>query len=120
MPAIERRNFSEPDETRTPEKTLVEFLELESVKAARLTLQPGWSWSGCVKPVVGGSSCQQRHIGVCVSGSMKVTHDDGTEVIIAPGDADTIEPGHDGVVLGDEICVMYEFDSKAAETYATR
>ena len=119
MAGIESKNFSEADETRTPEKTLVEFVDLQTVKAAKLTLQPGWSWSGCVKPVVGGDSCQQNHIGVCVSGSMRVTHDDGTEVVIKPGDAYSIKPGHDGTVLGDEVCVMYEFDQKAAETYAT-
>ncbi len=120
MAGIESKNFSNPDETRTPDKTLVEFLNLEVVKVAKLTVQPGWSWSECIKPVVGGDSCQQNHIGVCVSGSMRVTHDDGTEAVIRPGDAYHIKPGHDGVVLGDEICVMYEFDPKAAETYATR
>ena len=50
---------------------------------------------------------------------MKVTHEDGSEVILKPGDAYTIEPGHDGVVLGDDVCEMYEFDARAAETYAT-
>ncbi len=119
MAGIESKNFTEPDETRTPDKTRVDFVDLPTVKVARLTFQPGWQWSECIKPVVGGESCQQRHVGVCISGSMKVTHEDGSEVTLKPGDAYTIEPGHDGVVLGDEVCVMYEFDARAAETYAT-
>ena len=119
MAGIESKNFANADETRKPDKTLVEFVDLPSVKAAKLTLQPGWSWSGCIQPAVGGDSCQQNHIGVCISGSMKVTHDDGTEVVIGPGDAYNIKPGHDGEVLGDDVCVMYEFDPKAAGTFAT-
>ena len=119
MTGIEHKNFSNPDETRAPQKTLVEFVNLQAVKAAKLTFQPGWRWSECVQPVVGGESCQQNHIGVCVSGSMRVTHIDGTEVIIKPGDAYNIKPGHDGEVIGDQECVMYEFDAAAAATYAT-
>ena len=49
---------------------------------------------------------------------MHVRHDDGTELEIVPGDAYVIEPGHDAWVVGDETVVGYEFDSKAAETFA--
>ena len=35
------------------------------------------------------------------------------------GDAYVIEPGHDAWVVGSEVFVGYEFDSKAAETYAS-
>ena len=36
-----------------------------------------------------------------------------------PGDTYVIEPGHDARVVGDESFVGYEFDSRAADTYAT-
>ena len=49
---------------------------------------------------------------------MHVRHDDGTEIEIGPGDAYVIEPGHDAWVIGSEAVVGYEFDSKAAETFA--
>jgi uncharacterized cupin superfamily protein len=52
------------------------------------------------------------------AGQMHVRHDDGTEIEIGPGDAYVIEPGHDAWVIGSEAVVGYEFDSKAAETYA--
>jgi hypothetical protein len=39
-----------------------------------------------------------------------VSHGDGTELDLGPGDAYVIEPGHDGWVLGDEPLVSYEFD----------
>jgi uncharacterized cupin superfamily protein len=52
------------------------------------------------------------------AGQMHVRHDDGTEIEIGPGDAYVIEPGHDAWVIGSEPVVGYEFDSKAAETFA--
>ena len=65
-----------------------------------------------------GSVCQVHHEGIVATGRMHVRHDDGTEIEIGPGDAYEIEPGHDAWVLGSEVFVGYEFDSKAAETFA--
>lgn len=47
-----------------------------------------------------------------------MTHDDGTEVELGPGDAYVIEPGHDAQVLGEETFVGFEFESRSAEEYA--
>ena len=85
---------------------------------ARLTAQPGWKWSECIKPVVGGDSCQAHHVGVIVSGTMHVVHNDGTEGDITAGDGYVIEPGHDAWVVGNAPVLAYEFDSKTAETFA--
>ena len=83
-----------------------------------MTLQPGWRWSECIKPVVGGDSGQLHHVGYLQSGRMHVTHDDGSESEIEAGKAYVIEPGHDAWVVGDEPVVAFEFESKAAEEYA--
>jgi len=72
MSVIRKKSFSAPDETRTPDKTNVAVVDLGSVKVAQLPVQSGWSRSNCVKPVVGGESCQVHHAGTCVSGQMKV------------------------------------------------
>jgi hypothetical protein len=112
------KSFDAPDESRTPDKTKVDVVDLGSAKAARLTAQPGWKWSDCIKPVVGGESCQARHVGTVASGRLHVTHNDGSDVEVGPGDAYVIEPGHDAWVLGSEPFVAYEFESKSAETYA--
>ena len=74
--------------------------------AARLRLEPGWRWSDCVKPVVGGERCQAHHVGLLQSGTMQVVHDDGTEQEIRAGQAYVIEPGHDAWVVGDEPVVL--------------
>lgn len=118
MVGIVKKSFESPDERRTPDRTDMAVVDLGSVKAARMTLQPGWRWSECIKPVVGTESCQVHHEGMLVSGHMVVRHDDGTEIEIGPGDAYVIEPGHDAWVVGSEAVVGYEFDSKAAETFA--
>jgi len=118
MAKMSAKSFDSPDETRTPEKTKMEVVDLGSVKAARLTAQPGWRWSDCIKPVVGGDSCQTRHVGAVASGALHLKHDDGSELEIGPGDAYIIEPGHDAWVVGDAPFVAYEFDSGTAGTYA--
>jgi mannose-6-phosphate isomerase-like protein (cupin superfamily) len=118
MAGLTTKSFGSADEVRTPDKTRVEVVDLGSVKAARLTVQPGWRWSECIKPVVGGDSCQAHHVGVIVSGTMHVVHNDGTEGDARPGDAYIIEPGHDAWVVGDEPVVSFEFDSSTAQTFA--
>ena len=119
MAGVVKKGFASADEVRTPDKTRLEILDLGGgFKAARMTAQPGWKWSECIKPVVGTESCQAHHVGTVVAGSMHVVHDDGTEGDIDAGQAYTIEPGHDAWVVGDTEFVGYEFDTSAAASYA--
>lgn len=112
------KSFDEPDETRTPDKTEVQVVRLGQVQAARFTMQPGWRWSECVKPVAGTASCQARHVGAVVAGRLHVVQDDGTEAEVGPGEAYVIDPGHDAWVVGEDTFVGYEFESQTAATYA--
>ncbi len=118
MAGVQQLNFDSPDETRTPPKTRVDVVRTGSAVAARLAFEPGWRWSECVKPVVGTEKCQVHHIGFIQSGTMHVVHDDGVELDLGPGSAYEIQPGHDAWIVGDESCIAYEFESKAAEEYA--
>ena len=118
MAGVHKFDFDEPDETRTPDKTRVEVVRTGEATAARLVFEPGWKWSACVKPVAGTDRCQVHHVGFAQSGTMHVVHEDGTEIEIEPGTAYEILPGHDAWVVGDERCVMFEFESRAAEQYA--
>ncbi|GAA4901248.1 hypothetical protein EV188_109184 [Actinomycetospora succinea] len=118
MPAIEHRNMGAPDETRSPEKTTLEVVQLGDATVARLTLQPGWRWSECIRPVVGGESCQAAHLGYVVSGCIHVAADDGTEADIVAGETYRLTPGHDAWVVGDQPVIGLEFETKTAETYA--
>jgi len=118
MAGITSKNFSAPDDTRTPDKTTVETVGLGGVRAARLTMEPGWRWSQCIKPVVGTDTCQARHIGAVVSGRLHVSHVDGTESDLGPGDAYVLEPGHDAWVTGNEPFIAHEFEGTTAASYA--
>jgi mannose-6-phosphate isomerase-like protein (cupin superfamily) len=118
MAGISSKSFESPDESRAPDKTRVAVVDLGSVKAARMTLEPGWRWSECIKPIAGTDSCQVHHVGTVASGRLHVEHEDGTAVELGPGDAYVIEPGHDAWVIGNEPVVAYEFESNAAATFA--
>jgi hypothetical protein len=115
---MESKSFDSPDETRAPEKTKLEVVNIGNTTAGRATFQPGWKWSECIKPVVGTDSCQARHVGAVLSGRLHVAHEDGSEGEIGPGDAYVIEPGHDAWVVGDEPYVAFEFESKTASEFA--
>jgi mannose-6-phosphate isomerase-like protein (cupin superfamily) len=119
MGGLVSKSFDKPDESRTPEKTTMDVVDLGGAKAARLTLQPGWRWSECIKPLAGTDSCQSRHFGAVASGRMHVVHDDGSEMDVEPGGAYVIEPGHDAWVVGDEPFVGFEFEASSAANYAT-
>lgn len=118
MASIETRSMDRPDESRTPDKTTVGVVHLGGASVARMTLQPGWRWSECIQPVVGGDSCQAAHLGYVVSGRLHIAADDGAETDLNPGDSYRLEPGHDAWVIGEEPFTALEFESKTADTYA--
>lgn len=113
MAGIESRSFDTPDETRTPDKSRIEVVNLGDTEVGRFTFSPGWRWSECIKPVVGTESCQVDHVGVAVSGRITVMHNDGTKASLSAGVAYRIRPGHDAWVEGDDDFVGYEFKSAA-------
>lgn len=118
MAGITMGDFEAADEVRTPDRTRMEIVDLGPVKAARVTFQPGWRWSECIKPVAGTDSCQAHHVGFIASGTLHVVHEGGDEGDATAGNVYVIEPGHDAWVVGDEPVVAYEFDSSAARSYA--
>ena len=113
---FEVRSHSEPDEARKPDKTLVEIVRLQGFTLGRLSFEPGWRWSTCVKAVAKTESCQVSHVGYVVSGSITVQLNDGTKKNLKAGDAYTIPPGHDAWVEGKERFVGIEVMS--ADQYA--
>ena len=113
MAGLEHRDFSAPDETRTPDKTTVALVNVAGGQIGRYTFQPGWRWSECIKPVAGTDSCQVEHIGYAVSGTLHVKHDDGNEGDVVAGQVYRIAPGHDAWNNGNEPAVFVEFQGAA-------
>ncbi|MGB8020353.1 MAG: cupin domain-containing protein [Candidatus Nanopelagicales bacterium] len=109
MPLVDKHSIASPNESRS----FVAHGHMDVVTIGDFTLgrgvfEPGWRWSVDVKPIAGTGSCMARHTGFCLSGSMTIRSDDGTEVTIEAGDVMLIEPGHDAWTVGDEPCVLLD------------
>src|ERR1051326_1073983 len=115
MPRLQRKSFASPDQVRQFATGRCDIVSLDEHSVGRFMFQPGWRWSKDVAPIAGTSSCQFRHLGYTISGSLHVRMEDGTTLVIGPGEAYEIPPGHDAWVVGDEAWCSIEFAS--AHTY---
>lgn len=120
MPGPIRKSFDSPEETRPFEggKGQLQLVNVEGGAVGRATFEAGWRWSEHVKPIAKTDSCQAAHMGYFISGRMKVVMDDGEEIEYGPGDFGIIPPGHDAWTVGDEACVVVDWQGFA--DYAKR
>ena len=81
---------------------------LASVAVGRGEYLPGWRWSEHAGTQTGQSS--KAHIGYVIKGQMLIRGADGGEVLVGPGDAFEAPPGHDAWVVGDEACIVLDFE----------
>jgi len=110
MAGLEIKNVSSPDETRSfADKGQGGIFDISGHSVMYGTFEPGWRWSEHVKPAAGTDKCEATHLMYCVSGRMKIQHNDGSEGEIGPGDIAAIEPGHDAWVVGEEPFVSVDF-----------
>jgi class 3 adenylate cyclase len=114
VPRLQRKSFAVPDQVRTFPNGRMDVVSLGEWAVGRFLLQPGWRWSRDVAPITGTSSCQHRHVGYTIGGMLHVRTDDGTTLVIGPGEAYEIPPGHDAWVVGDEPWDSVEFTSANA------
>jgi quercetin dioxygenase-like cupin family protein len=117
---LQRMSLDSPEEVRPFEedKGKLELVNLASGPVGRATFQPGWQWSKHIKPIAKTDSCQAAHVGYFISGRMKVVMDDGTEDEFGPGDLMICPPGHDAWIVGDDACVVIDWQGFA--DYAKR
>lgn len=109
MTILEKCAIDHPSETRQfVAHGHMDVVTLDGFTLGRAVFEPGWRWSQDVKPLAGTESCQARHTGMCLSGTMTVRGDDGTELTLSAGDVFVIEPGHDAWTVGDEPCVLVD------------
>lgn len=117
MSKIERKRFTQPDETRAfVDKGRLEVLTFGGGVVGRAVLEPGFRWSQHVKPIAGTERCEASHLTLIVSGRLHVVMENGEELDLQAGDVAFIPPGHDSWVVGNEPCVALDF--KAAEDFA--
>jgi mannose-6-phosphate isomerase-like protein (cupin superfamily) len=110
---LEVKSHNSPDETRRPDKTVLDIVTVGDYTIGRATFEPGWTWANSIKPVVQTDSCQLNHVGFCLAGTLEVEADDGKKISISKGDSYTIPPGHNAWVVGDETFSAVEFLSAA-------
>jgi hypothetical protein len=113
---MQKKSLSRPEDTRVFEKGRVELVSIGEVTFGRATLQPGWRWSTCVKPLVQTESCEVSHLQYHISGRLRVRMDDGSEEEFGPGDVSLLPPGHDAWVVGQEPVVVV--DTSGLRDYA--
>jgi len=115
MTGLVRMSLDAPEEVRPFEGGTgqLELVNMEEGGVGRATFLPGWRWSEHVKPIAKTDSCQASHMGYFVSGRMKVVSDDGDEMEYGPGDFAIMAPGHDAWVVGDEPCVVIDWQGFA-------
>jgi len=120
MAGLVRKSLDAPEETRPFEegKGKLELVNLDGGAVGRATFEPGWQWSRHVKPIAGTDSCQAAHMGYVIAGRMKIVMDDGQEMEFGPGDFMISPPGHDARTVGDEPCVVIDWQGVA--DYAKR
>jgi ethanolamine utilization protein EutQ (cupin superfamily) len=105
---MQKKTLAQPDEQRSFSKGRVELVTVNDVTFGRATLQPGWRWSTCVKPLAQTHSCEASHLQYHISGRLHVLMDDGSEMEFGPGDVGHIPPGHDAWVVGNEPVVAVD------------
>jgi quercetin dioxygenase-like cupin family protein len=111
MAGLVRKSLDTPEETRPFEdgKGKMDLVNLDSGAVGRGTFEPGWQWSKHVKPIAKTESCQASHMGFVVSGRMNIVMDDGEQAEFGPGDFMSCPPGHDAWTVGDEACVVVDW-----------
>lgn len=115
MAGLVRMSLDSPEETRPFEAGMgkLELVNTSAGGVGRATFEPGWQWSKHVKPIAKTDSCQAAHVGYFISGRMKIVMDDGEEMEFGPGDFITCAPGHDAWIVGDEQCVVVDWQGFA-------
>ena len=120
MAGLIQKNLDKAEEVRPFEEGSgrLELVNLDAGPVGRATFEPGWQWSKHVKPIAGTASCQAAHTGYFISGRMTIVMDDGEEAEFGPGDFMVCPPGHDAWIVGDEACVVIDWQGSA--DYAKR
>lgn len=115
MAGVQVKRFDEPDDTWDfGEAGRSNIVALEGVTVVRSRLEPGWSWLRDIKPGAPDlDSCPLHHREYVVSGRMRYeVAATGEAVEAGPGSYLDIGPGHLASVVGDDACVVVDFDEQ--------
>jgi mannose-6-phosphate isomerase-like protein (cupin superfamily) len=100
------KSFDKPDDHVAKGGVEIDVLQVGDMKVKRATYPSGWKFS----THMGAPKCQDTHVGYTVSGRLIAELSDGTRIEAGPGSVFVIPAGHDAWVVGDEPCVIVQFD----------
>ena len=116
MPGPYRKSLDAPDESADYGGSVENVVSIGDFTVGRIVQLPGFSWRTHIQPLVGGEWCRARHVGMILSGHMRVLLKDGTTIDLRANDVFDIPPGHEAWVEGDEPCVEVDWSGLEAWT----
>jgi hypothetical protein len=69
---LRRKSLSELDDRMELPRLRSDLIEVGELSVGHIVHQPGWRWSRDVKPIVGGDWCEAHHVGVALTGGLRV------------------------------------------------
>jgi hypothetical protein len=111
-------SFDETDEHISKGGVEIDIVRIGDMVVKRASYPPGWRFS----THMGAPRCEDTHVGYTVSGDLVAELTDGTLLELGPGKVFAIPAGHDAWVVGDEPCVVVQFDEgeSAARRFGVR
>ena len=100
------KSFDRPDDHVAKGGVEIDILQIGDMKVKRATYPSGWRFS----THMGAPKCMDTHVGCTLSGRMMAELSDGARLEFGPGSVFVIPAGHDAWVVGDEPCVIVQFD----------
>jgi hypothetical protein len=97
-------------ETREIGGVQVDVSRCGAVRVKRMIYPAGFHWSTHLSAIIGSEFCMHSHVGFLAQGRMRVRFADGCVEEYEAPQIISIEPGHQGGVVGDEPAVVIEFD----------
>ena len=88
----------------------VEVARAGAARVKRVIYPAGFRWSRDIRPLVGTELCMHAHVGFIVQGEIHSEYPDGCVVEHKAPQVVSIEPGHEGWVVGKKPVVLIEFD----------
>lgn len=88
----------------------LEVVRTGACRVKRMIYPAGFQWSKDMKPIVGTNLCMHAHVGFLARGHVQIHYADGCKQDFVAPQVMSIEPGHDGTVVGTEAAVVIEFD----------
>jgi hypothetical protein len=88
----------------------MDIVPVANCRVKRVIYPVGFRWSKNIKPSVGTDLCMHAHVGFLASGHIHMEFADGCVLEFRAPQVVAIEPGHDGLVVGNEPAVLIEFD----------